>query len=210
MKKSSMKTLSKSKALDTSIAKAQVAPDLLKPLAILSDTTVRRSAVDQEDLKNHTGDKKRSHFYWWSTSLFISFLKTLLNKEDKTSKKTRLIKRLAGAVACSCRPFPNILKYKDHPNETIQQSGKLEKKTPSDTYWRVQPACMKVQGHSSLKPAMGKIRTTYLWCIKVWYDLILTIFGSVANRNQPSVITDHLGLLVGQNRCRFFKMTKHN
>ena len=46
-----MKTLSKSKALDISIAKARVAPDLLKPLAILSDTTARRSAVDQEDLK---------------------------------------------------------------------------------------------------------------------------------------------------------------
>ena len=30
---------------------------------------------------------------------------------------------------------------------------------------------------SSLKPTMGKIRTTCLCCIKVWYDLILTIFG---------------------------------
>ena len=34
-----------------SSAAARVAPDLLKALAILSDTTVRRSAVDQEDLK---------------------------------------------------------------------------------------------------------------------------------------------------------------
>ena len=42
-------------------ATARVAPDLLKALAILSDTTVRRSAVDQEDL-NHTGNKKRPHF----------------------------------------------------------------------------------------------------------------------------------------------------
>ena len=40
-----------SKALDISSATARVAPDLLKALAILSDTTVRRSAVDQEDLK---------------------------------------------------------------------------------------------------------------------------------------------------------------
>ena len=35
-------------------------PDLLKATAVLSDTTVRRSAVDQEDLKQ-TGNKKKSH-----------------------------------------------------------------------------------------------------------------------------------------------------
>ena len=40
-----------SKTLDISSATAWVAPDLLKALAILSDTTVGRSAVDQEDLK---------------------------------------------------------------------------------------------------------------------------------------------------------------
>ena len=34
---------------------------MLKPLAILSDTTVRRSAVDREDL-NHTGNQKKDHF----------------------------------------------------------------------------------------------------------------------------------------------------
>ena len=49
-----------SKALDISSVTARVAPDLLKALAILSDTTVRRSAVDQEDLKQ-TGNKKKSH-----------------------------------------------------------------------------------------------------------------------------------------------------
>ena len=37
--------------MDISSATARVAPDLLKALAILSDTTVRRSAVDREDLK---------------------------------------------------------------------------------------------------------------------------------------------------------------
>ena len=40
-----------SKALDILRATAWVAPNLLKALVILSDTTVRRSAVDQEDLK---------------------------------------------------------------------------------------------------------------------------------------------------------------
>ena len=40
-----------SKALDILRATDRVAPDLLKALGILSDTTVRRSAVDQEYLK---------------------------------------------------------------------------------------------------------------------------------------------------------------
>ena len=44
-----MSTLSK--ALDISSATARVVPDLLKALAFLSDTTVRRSAVDREDIK---------------------------------------------------------------------------------------------------------------------------------------------------------------
>ena len=47
-----------SKALDISNAKARAAPDLLKALVILSDTTIRRSAVDQEDL-NHTENQKK-------------------------------------------------------------------------------------------------------------------------------------------------------
>ena len=38
------------KSLDISSAIAQVALDLLKALAILSDTNVRRYAVDREDL----------------------------------------------------------------------------------------------------------------------------------------------------------------
>ena len=42
-----------------SSATARVAPDVLKALAIPSDTTVRRTAVDQKDLKPN--QKKRSH-----------------------------------------------------------------------------------------------------------------------------------------------------
>ena len=58
---------------------AQVAPDLFKALAILSGTTVRRSAVDQEDLKPYLKSEKRPHFSRWSTILsFTSFSKTLL------------------------------------------------------------------------------------------------------------------------------------
>ena len=39
------------KALDISSATARVVLDMLKVLAILSDTTVRRSTVDREDPK---------------------------------------------------------------------------------------------------------------------------------------------------------------
>ena len=46
------------KALNISSATARVSPDLLKTLGILSDTTVRRSAVDQEDLKPYWKFKK--------------------------------------------------------------------------------------------------------------------------------------------------------
>ena len=45
-----------------SSATARVAPDLLKAPAILSDTTVRRSAVDGEDLKPYRKSEKRPHF----------------------------------------------------------------------------------------------------------------------------------------------------
>ena len=47
----SSQTLTLSKCLDKSSPTAWVALDLLKALAILSDTTVRRSTVDREDLK---------------------------------------------------------------------------------------------------------------------------------------------------------------
>ena len=33
---------------------------------------------------------------------------------------------------------------------------------------------------------------------------------SVANSDRSSVIANHLGLLVSQNRCRFLKMAEHN
>ena len=36
----------------------------------------------------------------------------------------------------------------------MKPSNNLENKTPSDTYWRVQPLCKKVQAHMSLKPTL--------------------------------------------------------
>ena len=46
-----VKKTSMPNSVDISSATARVAPDLLKALAVLSDTTVRRFVVDQEDLK---------------------------------------------------------------------------------------------------------------------------------------------------------------
>ena len=54
------KTLSK--ALDVTSATARVAPDLLKALVILSDATVRRSAVDREDLRQYWKSEKKPTF----------------------------------------------------------------------------------------------------------------------------------------------------
>ena len=50
-----------SKTLDISSTTDRVAPNLLKLLAILSDTTVRKSAVDRADLKPYWKSEKR-HF----------------------------------------------------------------------------------------------------------------------------------------------------
>ena len=58
MKKTSMSDSAKSLRYITCYN--STSPDLLKATAILSDTTVRRSAVDQEDLKQ-TGNKTKSH-----------------------------------------------------------------------------------------------------------------------------------------------------
>ena len=53
-------------------AKAQVAPDLLKVIEILLDTTVTRSAADREDLKPQWKSEQRPHFSRWSTSLLFT------------------------------------------------------------------------------------------------------------------------------------------
>ena len=77
-----------SKALDISSATARVAPDLLKALASLSDITVRRSAVDQEDLKPYRKSEKRPHFSRESTILlFTDFSNTLLTTERRLIRR---------------------------------------------------------------------------------------------------------------------------
>ena len=82
--------------MDISRTTAQVAPDLLKPLAILADTNVRRSAVDEEDLKPN----------WKSEKGHIS-----LGDQSNISYFTNHRKKTNRVVVFSCRPFPKILKY---------------------------------------------------------------------------------------------------
>ena len=65
-----------SKALDIPGATVPVASDLLISQAILSDTTVRRSEVDQEDLKPRFP-------MLLITLLFASFTKTLVATERR-------------------------------------------------------------------------------------------------------------------------------
>ena len=67
-----------SKTLDISSATARVAPDLLKALAILSDTTVRTSAVDQ---------KKEGH----SNQIYQIYVKSKILKSLKYSPFHSLI-----------------------------------------------------------------------------------------------------------------------
>ena len=112
-----------SKGLDILSATARVAPDLLKAPAILSDTTVSRSAVDREDLKPYWKSEQRPHF--------SSPVSLLTSHRKKTNR----------AVFFSCRPFPKILKNRDH-----------RQNLPTDTYWRVQLVCKKFQADSSLEP----------------------------------------------------------
>ena len=65
-----------------SSATAQVAPELLKALVILSDTIVGRSAVDQ-DLKTYWKSEKRPHFSRVINNSITIFSKTLLATERR-------------------------------------------------------------------------------------------------------------------------------
>ena len=95
------------KTLDISSVTARAAPDLLKPLATLSDTPVRRSGVDWEDLTPYWKSENRPPFSRWSTILSFSFSKLF---KDFTNYR----KKINRVVVFSRRPFPNILKYRDH------------------------------------------------------------------------------------------------
>ena len=73
MKKASISDslTSMSKALDITSDAARVELDLLKDLAILSDTTVRRSEFDWKNLKPNWKPEKKPYFSRWLTSLLF-------------------------------------------------------------------------------------------------------------------------------------------
>ena len=87
-----------------SSATARVAPELLKALVILSDTTVGRSAVDQEDLKTYWKAEKKNTFLLGDQQFYYNFFKDFTSNRKKTNR----------VLVFSCRPFPSILQYRNH------------------------------------------------------------------------------------------------
>ena len=87
-----------------SSATARVAPDLLKVLKVLPDTTARRSAVDQEDLKPYWKSEKDHISLGDQQFYYLQVFKDFTNHRKKTNR----------AVVFSSRPFPNILKYREY------------------------------------------------------------------------------------------------
>ena len=88
---------------------ASVAPDLIKALAILSDTTARRPAFDREDIKPYWKSEKKvikdqGGKKVINKSIIYRFFKDF-TKHGKTTKRS---------VFFSCIPFTNILKYRKH------------------------------------------------------------------------------------------------
>ena len=83
-----------------SSATAPTAPTLLMAQTILSETTVRRSAVDRDNLKPYCKSEKNPQDNY-------KFFKDFTYHRKKINR----------AVVFSCRPFPNILKYRDHHSD---------------------------------------------------------------------------------------------
>ena len=79
---------------------APVGPDLLKALEILSDTTVKLSAVDQGDLKPYLKSEQRPHF---SRRSIILLFKSLSNTLQTTER------RLTGRSFLAADLSPKIL-----------------------------------------------------------------------------------------------------
>ena len=88
------------KALDISSATARVAQNLIKNPAILSDATVKRSAIELADLERYWKSGKSSHFSSWPNSK----IKVFASHRKEADR----------AVVFSYKPFPNILKSKEH------------------------------------------------------------------------------------------------
>ena len=69
-------------------ATARVALNLLKALAVISDTNVRRSAVDREDLKPYWKSEKRPHkSIMINKSIIYKLFKYFINNRRKTNRE---------------------------------------------------------------------------------------------------------------------------
>ena len=88
------------KALDISSATLQALSDLLEALAILSDTSARKSKVGLEDLKPYWKSEKKTFLKVIKMSIINKSLKAFTNQRKKTT---------IAVLFCS-RPLPNILK----------------------------------------------------------------------------------------------------
>ena len=107
------------------------APDLLiRALAILSHATVRKYAVNWEDLKSYSKSEKKLHFWRWPASLLFTSLIDFINYRKKTNR----------VAVLSSRPLPTFLNT-GTTDQTFQQSG-IE--IHSDKYWRVQLGVMNI------------------------------------------------------------------
>ena len=93
--------------LDISRATIRVAPDLLKALSILSDTTVRRSPVDTEDLKPYWKSEKSHISLSDQQSYYLQAFQRLPSTVNHRKKTNR-------TVVFSCRPFSNTLTNRNH------------------------------------------------------------------------------------------------
>ena len=141
-----------SKALDISNAKAR---DLLKALVILSDTTIRRSAVDQEDL-NHTENQKKGYFSLGDQQVVIyRFFKDFSNHRKKTNREVVLTVDLSATFLST-----------ETTNDHLPTIWKMITNNHLPTIWKrrllqtyieglnEQLVCMKFQAHSSLEPPL--------------------------------------------------------
>ena len=92
--------------MDVPSTTAEVAPEPLEDLVILSNTT---DTLNRGDLKPCWKPEKRSHFSMSviNKSIIYKFFKDFSNIEDHRRKTN-------SEVVFHDRPLPNILKYKDH------------------------------------------------------------------------------------------------
>ena len=94
---------------------AQVGPELLKASAILSDTTIRRSAVDWEDLKSYWKSEKDHISLGDQQFYYVQVFKDITNHRKKTNRVV-----VFNCTVDLCPTFLNTVTF----DEIFQQSGK--------------------------------------------------------------------------------------